>query len=159
MSNPRQIEIIADPRPDLTEDSEIWSRVLTLTHWYTQDLAALLHALRVSGLRLVGGCKFLPGEMSKSEWQTQRPQLAARGKEVARILRWARWGGVPIESAVLGGELVWLTPEPRWLQSGLPGTAYTPAEVRALSGRGPDAVRAFHRTKREQVPSTTSKGR
>lgn len=53
---PEPIEIEEeDPRPDLTEDSELWTRLLKLAARENSDLAAILHAFRCLGTRIRQG--------------------------------------------------------------------------------------------------------
>ncbi len=46
---------ITDPRPDLIEDSELWTRLLELASERDKDLAGTLHGFRCQGTRLKRG--------------------------------------------------------------------------------------------------------
>lgn len=66
-----------DPRPDLAADSELWTRLLNLTHGMAgRELREVLHGLRCLGARLVWAGRMLrlvPGEeMSAEEYAADR---------------------------------------------------------------------------------------
>lgn len=44
-----------DPRPDLTFDSQEWTKLLTVADKKNKDLAGVLHGFRCCGLRLERG--------------------------------------------------------------------------------------------------------
>jgi hypothetical protein len=87
-----------DPRPDLTEDSRLWSKLLALA-WDSDgpDLFFTLHGFRCNSLRLIKGAKgyvLRPEFDARSGWIDKADYEAARDKdlmphrdEVARLLR------------------------------------------------------------------------
>ena len=46
---------LADPRPDLVEDSELWTRFLQLAEDENKQLTGILHGFRCQGTRIVLG--------------------------------------------------------------------------------------------------------
>jgi len=49
---------MADPRPDLEEDSELWTRFLLLAElFHSSQLAGILHGFRCAGTRIKRGRK------------------------------------------------------------------------------------------------------
>lgn len=80
-----------DPRPDLTEDHELWIRILTEAYWYCQGDARLeqlygsLHGLRCGGAKvqrmLTGNLKLLPGEWQTMEWKQATAKYLGPFKE------------------------------------------------------------------------------
>ena len=62
---------LADPRPDLTEDTRLWNLLLRIAQEEDYDIARILHGLRENGLRLVRG---------QVNW-TLRPEVSDRGFE------------------------------------------------------------------------------
>lgn len=81
----------ADPRPDLAEDSTLWSLVLSVACEINPQLAANLHGFRCIGTRLKRNKKWglvmepiLPGKGAEAEinsdvtdWQNQEDYKAA----------------------------------------------------------------------------------
>lgn len=50
-------QLITDPRPDLTYDSEAWTKLLKLAREKSKMLAGTIHGFRCAGLRLHRGGK------------------------------------------------------------------------------------------------------
>ncbi len=69
----------ADPRPELTGDSDLWARLLALAYDLDGDLQGglfgALHGLRCMGAGLVlngGKAKLVHGEMTREEYSVDR---------------------------------------------------------------------------------------
>ena len=85
---------IADPRPDMATDADLWRRLLLLAglrcDWTSDCLLATLHGLRCLGARLavVGGRLALrAGELPADEYATVRARwLAPRRDELVALL-------------------------------------------------------------------------
>lgn len=95
---PEPIEIEeGDPRPDLTEDSELWTRLLKLAARENSDLAALLHAFRCLGTRIRQGRSgyVLRPDVdpiwawpSREEYEKERDRwLKPHAEEIASLLK------------------------------------------------------------------------
>ena len=87
-----------DPRPDLPEDTVLWTKLLELA-WDSEapDLFFTLHGFRCNSLRLIKGARgyvLRPEFDEHSGWEDKADYEAARDKmltphrdEVARLLR------------------------------------------------------------------------
>lgn len=141
-----------DPRPDLKTDSGLWERLLTYAAWLSSgELCRDLEAIRAIGARIVkltdtGSYKLVPGEIPDNDWEwIVHDHLAPRKDELKRLMGFLD-RGIPISSRLLG-ETVILAGEKSWAK-GEDAVVYTPDEVLAMRGLGPDDVRRLHLAKK-----------
>lgn len=91
----RRERIVADPRPDLTHDSALWSHLLDLAYDVDGDdpagLCGVLNGLRCYGTVLVesaGEVRLLAGEMTDAEYDQERRQyLLPHKNTLIRLLK------------------------------------------------------------------------
>jgi hypothetical protein len=88
--------MMVDPRPDLANDSQEWTRLLSMAEGINLELAGTLHGLRCCGLRLVWepqGYSLRPEFNKDSGWHNEAEYMADRdkwlmsyGKEIIALL-------------------------------------------------------------------------
>ena len=74
---------LVDPRPDLVEDSELWTRFLHLAEDENKKLTGALHGFRCQGTRIVQGKKgyLLRPELDPSKgWKSRQEYEKERDK-------------------------------------------------------------------------------
>jgi hypothetical protein len=89
----RRERIVADPRPDLSGDSALWSRLLALAYDVDGDdpagLCGILNGLRCYGAALVesaGQVRLAAGEMTAAEYDQERRQYLVPHKNTLTML-------------------------------------------------------------------------
>ena len=78
-----ELKPLTDPRPDLAEDSELWTRFLHLAEDENKKLTGALHGFRCQGTRIVQGKKgyLLRPELDPSKgWKSRQEYEKERDK-------------------------------------------------------------------------------
>ena len=92
-----ELKPLTDPRTDLVEDSELWTRFLQLAEDENKQLTGILHGFRCQGTRIVQGKKGyllrpeldpIKGWNSQQEYERMRDKwLKPHTEKIAQLLK------------------------------------------------------------------------
>lgn len=93
------LQLLADPRPDLAEDSGQWERLLAVAYGLDgnepRGVFGALHGMRCLGARLAvinGQAKLFAGEIEQGEYNELRETwLAPHHEQLQRLLTHSLW--------------------------------------------------------------------
>lgn len=134
---------------------ELWRRLLWCAQFINQtELGVVLESVRqrgaiVSCVDATGRLKLCQSQMPAAEWEAaKRDELAPHRDQLIGLLEYAQLGGIAWRADVLGGAVIIITEQADWVTDpALRSVTYTVAELKALRGRSPDEVRAWHEAK------------